>query len=29
VMEHGRIVQSFEKAELEQNLPMLHEFLGV
>ncbi len=29
VMEHGRIVQSFEKAELEKNLPMLHEFLGV
>jgi branched-chain amino acid transport system ATP-binding protein len=29
VMEHGRIVQSFEKAELENNLPMLHEFLGV
>ena len=29
VMEHGRIVQSFEKAELEQNLPMLNEFLGV
>jgi branched-chain amino acid transport system ATP-binding protein len=29
VMEHGRIVQSFEKAELQQNLPMLQEFLGV
>jgi branched-chain amino acid transport system ATP-binding protein len=29
VMEHGRIVQAFEQAELSQNMDMLHEFLGV
>ncbi len=29
VMEHGRIVKSFEQAELEQNMDMLHEYLGV
>ncbi len=29
VMEHGRIVHSFRQPELEQNMAMLHEFLGV
>ncbi|MEO6361783.1 MAG: ABC transporter ATP-binding protein [Caldimonas sp.] len=29
VMEHGRIVQQFTRAELAANMPMLHEFLGV
>ncbi|GAC1537528.1 MAG: hypothetical protein NVS2B4_17690 [Ramlibacter sp.] len=29
VMEHGRIVQQFERAELAQRMDMLHEFLGV
>ena len=29
VMEHGRIVQQFGRAELAANMDMLHEFLGV
>ena len=29
VMEHGRIVKSFGKSELDSNMAMLHEFLGV
>jgi branched-chain amino acid transport system ATP-binding protein len=29
VMEHGKIVQSFGQSELQQNMNMLHEFLGV
>ncbi len=29
VMEHGRIVQAFGQSELQQNMTMLHEFLGV
>jgi branched-chain amino acid transport system ATP-binding protein len=29
VMEHGRIVQQFARAELADNMTMLHEFLGV
>ena len=29
VMEHGRIVQQFARSELESNMEMLHEFLGV
>jgi branched-chain amino acid transport system ATP-binding protein len=29
VMEHGRIVQTFDKSELTAKMPMLHEFLGV
>ena len=29
VMEHGRIVKSFVQSELEANMDMLHEFLGV
>ena len=29
VMEHGRIVQQFARAELAANMDMLHEFLGV
>jgi branched-chain amino acid transport system ATP-binding protein len=29
VMEHGKIVQSFGQSELQQNMDMLHEFLGV
>jgi branched-chain amino acid transport system ATP-binding protein len=29
VMEHGRIVQRFDRSELAANMDMLHEFLGV
>ena len=29
VMEHGRIVRSFPQSELQQNMGMLHEYLGV
>ena len=29
VMEHGRVVEAFESAELEANLEKLHEYLGV
>ncbi|MDQ6679595.1 MAG: ABC transporter ATP-binding protein [Pseudomonadota bacterium] len=29
VMEHGRVVQQFARAELAANMAMLHEFLGV
>lgn len=29
VMEHGRVVQQFERSELAANMAMLHEFLGV
>ncbi len=29
VMEHGKIVKRFEQAELESNMDMLHEYLGV
>lgn len=29
VMEHGRIVQNFEAAQLQERMPVLHEFLGV
>jgi branched-chain amino acid transport system ATP-binding protein len=29
VMEHGRIVESFGAAQLEEKLPVLHELLGV
>ncbi len=29
VMEHGKIVKQFEQAELESNMDMLHEYLGV
>ncbi len=29
VMEHGRIIDAFSNAELEKNLPKLHEYLGV
>jgi branched-chain amino acid transport system ATP-binding protein len=29
VMEHGRIVRSFEQGELAQNMGMLHEYLGI
>jgi branched-chain amino acid transport system ATP-binding protein len=29
VMEHGRIVETFEQAELAAKMGMLHEFLGV
>jgi branched-chain amino acid transport system ATP-binding protein len=29
VMEHGRIVQHFEQAQLASQMGMLHEFLGV
>jgi branched-chain amino acid transport system ATP-binding protein len=29
VMEHGRIVESFGQSQLQQNMDMLHEFLGV
>jgi branched-chain amino acid transport system ATP-binding protein len=29
VMEHGRIVKSFDQADLQQNMGMLHEYLGV
>jgi branched-chain amino acid transport system ATP-binding protein len=29
VMEHGRIVQTFDQSELAMKMPMLHEFLGV
>ncbi|MCW7538907.1 ABC transporter ATP-binding protein [Aquabacterium sp. A7-Y] len=29
VMEHGRIVESFDAAQLEEKLPVLHELLGV
>ncbi|MEI6483442.1 MAG: ABC transporter ATP-binding protein, partial [Betaproteobacteria bacterium] len=29
VMEHGRIVHGFEAAQLQANMPMLNEFLGI
>ena len=29
VMEHGRIVHGFEAAQLQDNMPMLNEFLGI
>lgn len=29
VMEHGRIVEGFERAQLDERMPMLHEYLGV
>jgi len=29
VMEHGRMVESFAAAELQEKMPMLHKFLGV
>jgi branched-chain amino acid transport system ATP-binding protein len=29
VMEHGRIVESFEAAQLDEKMGMLHEYLGV
>lgn len=29
VMEHGRIVEQFDAAELEEKMPLLHELLGV
>ena len=29
VMEHGRVVQQFDRSELAANMAMLHEFLGV
>ena len=29
VMEHGKIVKQFEQSELESNMDMLHEYLGV
>jgi branched-chain amino acid transport system ATP-binding protein len=29
IMEHGEIIQTFSQSELEQKMPMLHEFLGV
>jgi len=29
VMEHGRIVEGFEASQLDEKMPMLHEYLGV
>jgi branched-chain amino acid transport system ATP-binding protein len=29
IMEHGRIVQGFAASELQDNMSMVHEFLGV
>jgi branched-chain amino acid transport system ATP-binding protein len=29
VMEHGRIVERFEAAQLQDKMPVLHELLGV
>jgi branched-chain amino acid transport system ATP-binding protein len=29
VMEHGRIVERFDQSQLQQNMQMLTEFLGV
>ena len=29
VMEHGRIAHGFEASQLQDNMPMLHEFLGI